>query len=93
MGKQGEIINGFDPDAVVFDLGRLRAREMSIISKIGVAHPENAWDDWALIFTRIVISAPGLDGEITDVDSWLDLLKEPFEKTVQRVRAEISGKN
>jgi hypothetical protein len=94
MAKQGELMNGFDPEAVVFDLGRLRAREMSIISKIGVTNPQNAWDDWALIFARVVVSAPGLEGDIADGEAWLDgLLKDQFEKLVQRVRAEISGKN
>jgi hypothetical protein len=93
MTKQGELISGFDPAAVVFDLGRLRAREMSIISKIGVTNPEYAWDDWALIFSRVVVSAPGLDGDLTSPDTWLDILKDPFGELVQRVRAEISGKN
>jgi hypothetical protein len=93
MAKQGELISGFDPENAVFDLGRLRAREMSIISKVGVVNPENAWDDWAQIFTRIVVSAPGLDGDIAEVDTWLDVLKDPFGALVQRVRAEISGKN
>lgn len=93
MAKQGELISGFDPENVVFDLGRLRARDMSILSKVGLINPENAWDDWAQILTRIVVSAPGLDGDISDVETWLDVLKVPFDALVQRVRAELSGKN
>jgi hypothetical protein len=78
----------FDADALVFDLSQMRARDMSVVSR-----GSKSWDEWADLLARAVVSAPGLSGNVSDRESWLDLLRGDFEKSVQAVIAEISGKN
>lgn len=93
MAKQSEAnkvltANDFDPAAVVFDLGRMRARDMSVVSR-----GSKSWDEWAAVFSQTAVSAPGLTGEVSSRDAWLDLLKGDFEKTVQAFMEELQGKN
>jgi hypothetical protein len=78
----------FIPESVVFDLGRLRARDMAIVSR-----GSKSWDEWASLLARTAVDAPGLVGDISDRETWLDLLKGDFEKTVQAFIEELSGKN
>jgi hypothetical protein len=86
--KNDEPVSAFDPEAVVFDLSRMRARDMSVVSR-----GSKSWDEWAAVFSQNAVSAPGLVGDVSSCDSWLDLLKGDFEKTVQAFMAELSGKN
>jgi hypothetical protein len=78
----------FIPESVVFDLGRLRARDMSVVSR-----GSKSWDEWASLLAHVALTAPGLVGDISDRETWLNLLKGDFEKTVQALLDEISGKN
>jgi hypothetical protein len=82
----------YDVSKVTFDLTRLRARDMSIISNIQEA-PSKSWDTWAAVLARVVVSAPGLEGDPNDPEAWLDVLKGAFEQTVQRMTVELNGKN
>jgi hypothetical protein len=90
--KQGELISGFDPAAVVFDLGRLRARDMAAISKIS-ENPGKSWEAFAGILARVVVSAPGLEGDVNDTEAWLDLSRAGFEAVVKGLVEELQGKN
>lgn len=92
MAKQGELISGFDPENVVFDLGRLRARDMAAISKIS-ENPGKSWEAFAGILARVVVSAPGLDGDIADAETWLDVSRADFEAVVKMLVEELQGKN
>jgi hypothetical protein len=90
--KQGELMNGFDPAAVVFDLGRLRARDMAAISKISET-PSKSWEAFASILARVAVSAPGLEGDIADGEAWLDVSRTDFETVVKALAEELQGKN
>lgn len=85
---QDEPVSEFDAANVVFDLGRLRARDMAVVSR-----GSKSWDEWAGLLSRAAVSAPGLVGDVSDCEAWLDLLKGDFEKTVQAFIEELSGKN
>lgn len=78
----------YDASEVTLDLSRLRARDMSIISR-----GSKSWDEWAGVLARVVVTAPGLVGDVSDSEAWLDLLKGDFEKTVQVVLDGLHGKN
>jgi hypothetical protein len=90
--KQGELMNGFDPAAVVFDLGRLRARDMAAISKISET-PSKSWEAFASILARVAVSAPGLEGDIADAEAWLDVSRTDFETVVKALAEDLQGKN
>jgi hypothetical protein len=90
--KQGELMNSFDPAAVTFDLGCLRARDMAAISKIS-ENPSKAWEAFAGILARVVVNAPGLDGDAATADAWLDLRRAEFEAVVKGLVEELQGKN
>jgi hypothetical protein len=88
MARQTAAKAGYDASKVTLDITRLRARDMSIISR-----GSKSWDEWAGILAHVVVSAPGLEGNVSDREVWLDLLKGDFEKTVQAVLEELQGKN
>jgi hypothetical protein len=82
----------FGPEDVVFDLDLLRARDMAAISKIS-DNPSKSWEAFAGILARVVVSAPGLDGDLADAETWLDVSRADFEAVVKMLVEELQGKN
>lgn len=87
-----EVVKLFDPAAVVFDLGRLRARDMAQITRISES-PGKSWEAFAGILARVVADAPGLAGDAADSEVWLDVSRADFEAVVGLLVAEMQGKN
>jgi len=77
---------------VEIDLSRLRARDMSTITNI-TESPGKSWGDWAGILAQVAVRATGVEGDIGDPQTWLNVRRAPFEAAVALVVEGLQPKN